>query len=228
MRTWAICALGVALLVGAEKANAAELCTGIYGNDPRAMKLARIAGNSPPLLMAVPSDCRPNENGCRWPTTLEPGALVTTFQSAEGFVCVEAAPKAGRRRWGWLPETNLRLDRKPPLAQPKWWVGQWSGLGYDKISISLEGGTLRGEGYAESGPHDNPRFGGFGGVGTSSNGEVVFHDDESDCYVRMVKFGAQIAVVDNDKCGPMTRVSGFYRRTTNTPAPKGSVVGLGG
>jgi hypothetical protein len=205
------------------------LCTGIYGVDTGAMKLARVIGHPPQLLMATPSDCRPNENGCRGLVTLRPGTLVMTFQSAEGFVCVEAAPEGGRRRWGWLPKTNLPLGQAQPSASPKSWVGQWSGQGYNEISISLEGGgTLHGEGYAEAGPHDNPRFAGFEGTGASSKGEVVFQgDDHSGCHVRIIKFGAQIAVMDNAKCGPMTRMSGFYRRTSDTPAPKGSVVGRG-
>jgi hypothetical protein len=235
MKTWAICALGSVLLGWAGEAGAASFCNGVYSDDPVAMKLAHVVGHPPWLLMATPSDCRPNENGCRWPLTLAPGTLVTTFQSAEGLVCVEAAPDGGRRRWGWLPEGNIQADQEQSPVSSKWWVGQWAGQGYNEISISREGGKLHGEGYAESGPHDNPRFGGFDGLGASSNGEVNFQEDDggdedsgSGCHVRVVRFGSQIAVMDNNKCGAMTRVSGFYRRTSMTPAPKGSVVGRGG
>lgn len=106
------------------------------------MKLGIVVGHPPRLLMATPSDCRPNEKGCRSSDILAPGTLVTSFQSAEGFVCVEAAPDRGRRRWGWLPEDNLRADPERRPTPARWWVGQWYGGGYNRFSISLEGGVL--------------------------------------------------------------------------------------
>jgi len=231
MKFFVIYAAGLLLSGWASGALAAPICDGVYDNEPAAMKLGIVVGHPPRLLMATPSDCRPNEKGCRSSDILAPGTLVTSFQSAEGFVCVEAAPDRGRRRWGWLPEGNLRAapERRPTPA--RWWVGQWYGGGYNRFSISLEGGVLEADGYAESGPHNNPRFGGFGGAGVQAAGSLAFldvNDDEGDdergkigCYVRLVRFGSQIAVVDNEQCGAMTRVSGFYRRTSDIPVPKG-------
>lgn len=211
MKAWAICTLLAALLVGARHAAAAQLCDGIYGDHPEALRLAEVVGQPPRLLMAIPSDCRPNEDGCRWPITLSPRTLIAAFQSAAGFVCVEATPESGRRRWGWLPESNLRANLDQRTVPSTWWVGHWSGLGYNKVSISLEGDALHGEGSAELGPHDNPRFADFAAVGVVSGESVVFRERE--CVVRATRFGPRIVVMDNAQCGPMARLSGFYERT---------------
>jgi hypothetical protein len=223
-----ISALVVASLSSAAEAQAAAFCNGIHGDEPTSLTLALVSGH-PILLAVVPSDCRPNEHGCRTPITLAVGTLVASFQSAEGYTCIETSPERGSRRVGWIPEGDLRPDQNQTKVAPEWWVGRWI-VDFNEISMSLQHGQLYGEGYAESGPHNNPRFGGFSGDGVQSGRDILFEEPErlSGCHVRIVQFGSQIAVMDNAKCGAMTRVSGFYTQSSTTPAPRGSVVGRSG
>jgi hypothetical protein len=223
-----IFALVVALLADVAHARAASFCAGINGDKPSELTLARVSGH-PTLLAAVPSDCRPSEQGCRTRATLAPGTLVASFQSAEGYTCIEANSEHQGSRTGWVPKSDLGPNPSRSQISPQWVVGRWTD-GFDEISISFQNGQLYGEGYAESGPHDNPRFGGFAGNGERSDDAILFRDSDIDgCLVRIVKFGSQLAVMDSGgPCGTMTRFSGFYTRSSTTPAPKGSVVGRGG
>ena len=219
-----ISALVILLLGGTAEAQA-PFCNGIQGDDPASLTLARVSGH-PFLLTATPSDCRPNEHGCRTSFALAPGTLVASFQSAEGYTCIEASPDHEGRRLGWVPKIDLRPNHTQSQISPRWWVGRWTDH-FNEISISRQNKQIYGEGYAESGPHDNPRFGGFSSKGVQYKQYILFadSDDPSACRVLLVPFGLMIAVMDNAKCGAMTRVSGFYSRRSNTPAPKGSIDG---
>ena len=221
-----IFAFVLALLGDGLDARAASFCYGISGDKPSELTLALVSGH-PTLLGAIPSDCRPSEQGCLTSTTFAPGTLVASFQSVEGFTCIEANLERQGSRSGWVPTSDLRPNPAPSKISPNWFVGRWT-YGFDEISISFQNGQLYGEGYAESGPHDNPRFGGFDGSGKQSADAILFSDADVGCLVRVVKFGSQLAVMDNGSpCGTMTRFSGFYKRSSTTPAPKGSVVGRG-
>lgn len=222
-----IFALVVALLADAAGARAASFCYGLSGDKPSELTLARVSGH-PTLLSVAPSDCRPSEQGCQTRTALAPGTLVASFQTAEGYTCIEANFEHQGGHSGWVPTSGLRPIPAPSKISPDWFVGRWT-YGFDEISISFQNGQLYGEGYAESGPHDNPRFGGFDGSGKQSADAVSFKDADVGCLVRVVKFGSQLAVMDNGApCGTMTKFSGFYTRSSTTPASKGSVVGRGG
>jgi len=179
------------------------------------MRVSRVTGRGRvQFLGAVPSECRPSEHGCidTYAGRLTPGELVAVHSAYQGYACVEAL---GRNRFGWVPQSRLKVepDRPPPAT---WWIGSWK----DKLGPTLTIERRHGQLYVDGGNEQiGDREAGFDGVAEASGAGLRVWQEGDDgpptpggppCFAKLVRLG-DVIVVHTAGCFP-TNFSGFFTR----------------